>query len=65
MEELPNLTPQTMPRLPELAERIGSSASTISYYELGNRTPSVDLLVDLAHALRTDPNSLLGFKVRP
>lgn len=39
----------------ELAKKLHVSKLIISYYELGNRTPSADILVKLAYILMFQP----------
>lgn len=43
----------------ELAAKIGISESSLSYYENGSKTPSVENLIKLVTALETTPNELL------
>lgn len=44
----------------ELAKRIGSSQSSISYYLLGDRFPRLPMLYKMAGALNVNPMWLLG-----
>lgn len=44
----------------QLAERLGVSKSTISYYELLERTPSPDILVRLAEIFNVSLDYLMG-----
>jgi transcriptional regulator with XRE-family HTH domain len=44
----------------ELAEKLGSSKSTISMMENGKRFPSFDMLKNIASALNVAPSALLG-----
>ena len=44
----------------ELAGRIGVKNSVISFYEVGDRTPSLELLVKLSKALHVSTDVLLG-----
>ena len=44
----------------QLADRIGSSESTVSKYEAGDRLPSLDMLLALADALGTTAGRLLA-----
>ncbi len=44
----------------QLAERLGVSKSTISYYELLERTPSPDILVRLAEVFNVSLDYLMG-----
>lgn len=43
----------------ELGAKIGICESSISYYENGTKTPSIENLIKLATALETTPNELL------
>ena len=44
----------------ELANRIGVGKSQISYYENGERFPSVDVLIKLSDVFRVTTDYLLG-----
>ncbi len=44
----------------ELADRIGVGKSQISYYENGERFPSVDVLIKLSDVFRVTTDYLLG-----
>lgn len=44
----------------ELAGRIGVKNSVISFYEVGDRTPSLEVLVKLSKALHVSTDVLLG-----
>lgn len=44
----------------ELANLIGVKNSVISFYEVGDRTPSLEVLVKLSKALRVSTDILLG-----
>lgn len=44
----------------ELASLIGVKNSVISFYEVGDRTPSLEVLVKLSKALHTSTDILLG-----
>lgn len=46
----------------ELAKELYVSAHSLSNYETGTCDPSMDMLVKLAKLLKTDPNTLLGWK---
>lgn len=49
----------------ELAERLGVAKSVISYYESGDRYPSYDVLVRMAHLFHVTTDYLLDIeKVR-
>lgn len=49
----------------ELADRIGVAKSVISYYESGDRYPSYDVLVKMAHLFHVTTDYLLDIdKVR-
>ena len=49
----------------ELAERLGVAKSVISYYESGDRCPSYDVLVKMAHLFHVTTDYLLDIeKVR-
>lgn len=43
----------------QLAERIGVAKSVVSYYESGDRYPSYDVLVRIAHVFHTSTDYLL------
>lgn len=43
----------------QLAERIGVAKSVVSYYESGDRYPSYDVLVRIAHIFHTSTDYLL------
>ena len=44
----------------ELAERIGVAKSVVSYYESGDRYPSYDVLIRIAHIFHTTTDYLFG-----
>lgn len=44
----------------QVASSIGVSASVISNYESGERTPSIEILISLAHLYRCSTDYLLG-----
>ncbi|MBQ8255080.1 MAG: helix-turn-helix transcriptional regulator [Clostridia bacterium] len=46
----------------ELANLIGVKNSVISFYEVGDRTPSLDVLVKLSKALHVSTDVLLGIE---
>ena len=46
----------------ELARKLNVTKSIISYYELGDRTPSADILVKLAYIFNVSTDYLLGIK---
>ena len=46
----------------ELAKKLHVSKSVISYYELGDRTPSADILVKLAYIFNVSTDYLPGIK---
>lgn len=46
----------------EVAKSIGVSASVISNYESGERTPSVEILIALARLYHCSTDYLLGFE---
>ena len=46
----------------ELARKLNVTKSIISYYELGDRTPSTDILVKLAYIFNVSTDYLLGIK---
>lgn len=48
----------------QLAERIGVAKSIISYYETGNRYPSYDVLVKIAHVFHVTTDFLLDMDKR-
>ena len=43
----------------QLADRIGVAKSVVSYYESGDRYPSYDVLIKIAHVFRTTTDYLL------
>ncbi len=43
----------------QLAERIGVAKSVVSYYESGDRYPSYDILIRIAHIFHTSTDYLL------
>ena len=45
-----------------LAKRIGVSKSVISYYELGERAPSPEVLLSFAKIFGTSTDYLLGYE---
>lgn len=45
-----------------LADRIGVAKSVVSYYESGERYPSYDVLVRIAHVFHTTTDYLLDIK---
>jgi len=49
-----NLTQQ------ELADKVGLTKTSISCYESGTRTPTLDTLIDLANELNVELNYFLG-----
>ena len=46
----------------QLADRIGVAKSVVSYYESGDRYPSYDGLVRIAHVFHTSTDYLLDVK---
>lgn len=46
----------------QLADRIGVAKSVVSYFESGNRYPSYDVLVKIAHVFHTSTDYLLDVK---
>lgn len=44
----------------ELADRVGLTKTSISCYESGSRTPTLETLIDLANELNVDVNYFLG-----
>ena len=46
----------------QLADRIGVAKSVVSYYESGDRYPSYDVLVKIAHIFHTTTDYLLDVK---
>ena len=46
----------------ELAKQLHVTKSIISYYELGDRTPSTDILIKLAYIFNVSTDYLLGIK---
>ena len=49
----------------ELADLVGVTKTTISGWETGLYTPSVNTLVVLSRILHTTPNYLLSFETKP
>lgn len=45
----------------QLADRIGVAKSVVSYYESGDRYPSYDVLIRIAHIFHTSTDYLLDF----
>lgn len=46
----------------QLTDRIGVAKSVVSYYESGDRYPSYDVLVRIAHVFHTSTDYLLDVK---
>lgn len=46
----------------QLANRIGVAKSVVSYYESGDRYPSYDVLIRIAHVFHTSTDYLLDFE---
>lgn len=46
----------------QLADRLGVAKSVVSYYESGDRYPSYDVLVRIAHVFHTSTDYLLDVK---
>ncbi len=46
----------------QLADLIGVKNSVISFYEVGERTPSLEAVVKLARVLRVSTDALLGME---
>lgn len=46
----------------QLADRIGVAKSVVSYYESGDRYPSYDVLIRIAHIFHTSTDFLLDFE---
>ncbi len=46
----------------DLAEKVGVSPSAINQYEAGHKTPSTDILKEIALALSMETDYLLGIK---
>ncbi len=44
----------------QLGERLGVAKSVVSYYESGDRFPSYDVLIKIAHTFHTTTDYLLG-----
>ena len=49
-------------RQKELAEKIGTAKSIVSFYESGERFPSYDILIKIAYIFNTSTDYLLGIK---
>ena len=45
----------------QLADRIGVAKSVVSYYESGDRCPSYDVLIRIAHIFHTSTDYLLDY----
>jgi len=48
----------------QLADRIGVAKSVVSYYESGDRYPSYDVLIRIAHIFHTTTDYLLDVEKR-
>ena len=48
----------------ELASLVGVKNSVISFYEVGDRTPSLEVLIKLSGALRVSTDALLGITTK-
>ena len=46
----------------QLADRIGVAKSVVSYYESGDRYPSYDVLIRIAHVFHISTDYLLDFE---
>ncbi|MDD7259946.1 MAG: helix-turn-helix transcriptional regulator [Eubacteriales bacterium] len=46
----------------QLVDRIGVAKSVVSYYESGDRYPSYDVLIRIAHVFHTSTDYLLDFE---
>lgn len=46
----------------QLAVRLGVAKSVVSYYESGDRFPSYDVLIKIAHTFHTTTDYLLGIE---
>ena len=46
----------------QLAARLGVAKSVVSYYESGDRFPSYDVLIKIAHTFHTTTDYLLGIE---
>jgi transcriptional regulator with XRE-family HTH domain len=46
----------------QLADKLGITKSVVSYYELSERTPSADVLKDIALIFRVSTDYLLGIE---
>lgn len=46
----------------QLADRIGVAKSVVSYYESGDRFPSYDVLIKIAHIFHTTTDYLLDIE---
>ena len=44
----------------QMAERLGVSKSVVNYYETGNRTPSIDILIRFSSIFHISTDYLLG-----
>ena len=44
----------------QMAERLGISKSVVNYYETGNRTPSIDILIRFSSIFHVSTDYLLG-----
>lgn len=48
----------------QVADRLGIQKSTVSYYELGDRLPSYDVLIKFAKLFNVTTDYLLGIDTR-
>ena len=60
--KLKNLRKQAGMTQQELATKLGITKSVVSYYELSERTPSPEVLKDLAIIFRVSADYLLGIE---
>lgn len=61
-EKLRNLRKQKNLTQKQLADMIGVKNSIISFYEVGDRIPSPEIIIKLAKALHTTSDYLLGIE---
>lgn len=61
-KKLKDLRKQSGMTQQQLADKLGITKSVVSYYELSERTPSPDVLKDLALIFRVSADYLLGIE---
>ena len=61
-KKLKELRKQSSMTQKQLADKLGITKSVVSYYELSERTPSPEVLKDLALVFRVSTDYLLGIE---